>query len=88
MGVRLAASQDDSRGDTKEKGCCDEGVAWEGPLEFYRTPDRAEVAPNELDVTLCNGLCSQWRGCKALKPILIQFVENLCSNRVKHLAHT
>ena len=59
----MAASQDDSRGDTKEKGCCDEGVAWEGPLEFYRTPDRAEVAPNELDVTLCNGLCCCNDGC-------------------------
>ena len=30
--------------------------------------------------------CSQWRGCKALKPALSKLVEKLCSNRVKHLA--
>ena len=30
----------------------------------------------------------QWRGCKALEPILIKLVEKLCSNRVKHLAQT
>ena len=32
--------------------------------------------------------CSQWRGCKALKLILIKLVEKLCSNRVRHLAQT